>query len=127
MTGFIRGLFGGRKQQSAETTIKPQSASQAYFLDDDAAKTLGDIDYMRKSKQIRHTFPKVEGFNVGGTEKVHQVSAMEDRDYMPEETTPSSSTPSSSSLGSQSFQRRNAKTDTNMDMFRNMAKNIKRR
>lgn len=142
MTGFIRGLFG-RKPKKAQNTIKAQQSGQAYFLDDDSAKTLGDIDYMRKSKQIRRTFPKVdESFNVAGSERVRQVSAMEDRDYSGNSQptpsvgntpgasmNPNSSTSSNSSSTSSNsdFQRRTANTDTNMDMFRNMAKNIKRR
>ncbi len=29
-----------------------------FFLDPDEAQTFGDIDYMRKSKKVRRTFPK---------------------------------------------------------------------
>ncbi|NJR71024.1 MAG: hypothetical protein HC771_22090 [Synechococcales cyanobacterium CRU_2_2] len=51
MTGFIRGLFG--KKQKA-----PESPKEAFFLDDDAAKSLGDLDFMRNPNTIRRTFPK---------------------------------------------------------------------
>ncbi|MGC9502903.1 hypothetical protein [Baaleninema sp.] len=125
MTGFIRGLFGRKKEQPEQQTVKSEGSSQAYFLNQDDAKTLGDIDYMRKSRQIRRTFPKVEG---APSERVRQVSAMEERDYTsePQSSTGTSQT-SSTSSSSSDFQRRTANTDTNMDMFRNMAKNIKGR
>lgn len=139
MTGFIRGLFG-RKKQKEQNTIKAQQPSQAYFLDDDAAKTYGDIDYMRTSKQVRHTFPKGQkNFNQGDTERLVDVSSMEERKFGNSQPTPSvgntpgasmnanSSTNTSSSGGlGQSFERRNVRTDTSMDMFRNMAKDVKK-
>ncbi|MDC0834136.1 hypothetical protein AY599_24370 [Leptolyngbya valderiana BDU 20041] len=126
MTGFIRGLFG-RKKQPEQQTVKSEGSSQAYFLNQDDAKTLGDIDYMRKSRQIRRTFPTIKGASLGPTERVRQVSAMEERDYAPDTPSSTSASQSSTSSSSSDFQRRTAKTDTNMDMFRNMAKNMKRR
>ncbi|NMG60462.1 hypothetical protein E1H12_18570 [Geitlerinema sp. P-1104] len=140
MTGFIRGLFG-RKKQKEQNTIKQQQPSEAYFLDNDAAKTYGNIDFMRTSKQVRRTFPKGQrDFNVGETERYIDVSSMEERKFGNSQPTPSvgntpgagmnansnTNTSNSSNLG-ESFERRQARTDTSMDMFRNMAKDVKRR
>ena len=53
-------------------------ASKDFFLDPDDAQTLGDINYMRKSIRVRHTFPKTlknpQGFAI---EK--EVSSSDDR------------------------------------------------
>ena len=53
-------------------------ANKDFFLSPDDAQTLGDINYMRKSVRVRHTFPKTlrnpDGFAV---EK--EVSSSEDR------------------------------------------------
>jgi hypothetical protein len=51
MTGFIRGLFGGNKSG------QPEQPKGAYFLDDDSAKSMGDVEYMRSIKATRRTFP----------------------------------------------------------------------
>ena len=51
MTGFIRGLFG--KKEKA-----PKESKEAFFLDDDSAKSLGNLEYMRKPSTVRRTFPK---------------------------------------------------------------------
>jgi hypothetical protein len=51
MTGFIRGLFGGNKSG------QPEQPKGAFFLDDDSAKSMGDVEYMRSIKATRRTFP----------------------------------------------------------------------
>jgi hypothetical protein len=51
MTGFIRGLFGGNKSD------QPEQPKGAFFLDDDSAKSMGDVEYMRSIKATRRTFP----------------------------------------------------------------------
>ena len=53
MAGFF-GLFGGNKNKS------PQS-KEAFFLSEDEAKTYGNIDFMRKEVVIRRTFAKKKG------------------------------------------------------------------
>ncbi len=113
-----------------------------FFLEPDDAQTMGDINYMRKSVRVRRTFPKTlknkDGFAV---EK--QVSATEDvslsdrnRGFQSQSntsfTTPS--TPETKNTTSQqetnisqptpSVERR--KTDTNMNTFLNMARNIRK-
>lgn len=120
----------------------------AYFLDDESAKGLGDTEYMKQSKTVRRTFPG----SAGGEEfeVIKQVSALDQSVYdnrgsgASRPTTTSSYQPASS-FGSQSapqadssspeevmpqapaFQpRRDTKVNTDMDIFRNMAKKVGR-
>lgn len=140
MTGFIRNLFGSRRplpgedEQPQEQQVQPRQAAkpqskEAYFLKPDDAKTMGDIDYMRTSKTIRRTFPKVRGG--AGKEIVSQVSSEEmsqvDKFGVAQSQTKSAAQQpqeSSPSLPKSTPKRRN--TDTSMDMFRNMARDLKK-
>jgi hypothetical protein len=115
----MAGLFGFFRKKNNQ----PQDS---YFLNPDESKTFGDIDYMRKSKTVKRTFAKsVSG---GGGELVKEVSAMKMRkkeenevgvnqSKISNDTTESSFTPNTQQL-------RN--TDTSMDSFRKMAKQIKK-
>jgi hypothetical protein len=47
--GFWSNLFGGGNSDAPKGE---------YFLDDDAAKSMGNTDYMREVKTVRRTFPK---------------------------------------------------------------------
>ena len=49
MAGFL-GLFGGKKE-----------GKEAFFLDNDESKSLGDIEYMRTPNTVRRTFAKKAG------------------------------------------------------------------
>jgi hypothetical protein len=138
MTGFIRGLFSRNNKQPRAP--KPPKQTGAYFLSDDDAKSFGDIDYMRSSKVVKRTFARKKG-QTEELESVRQISAMDKRDVnqnnfsspLTSEAQAANSASSSSSFEQSqkpqesSFQRRSAKTDTSMDMFRNMAKDIKKR
>jgi len=124
MTGFLRGLFGGNSNNQPnkpEAKRKPQQQGSAFFLEPDAAKTLGDVDFMRKPFEIKHTFPKVRdqpGFSI---EK--QVRAMDEADSTSASNSSSaSSLPPDSSAPSFTPRRR----DDSMDLFRKMAKDLKR-
>lgn len=126
------GLFGGKKNE-------PQTGD--FFLDFEDAQTLGDTEYMKQSKTIKRTFPKVKG-NPGKT-IISQVSSEQMRGVDPLQEAPRSA----SSFGSSSFspsapatsaqtpetpapemqpapKMNNVKVDSSMDMFRNMAKKI---
>ncbi|MGY6529771.1 MAG: hypothetical protein ACXITR_07550 [Cyanobacterium sp.] len=132
----MAGLFGWLKRGNNNN-----SSQGAYFLDPDDAKTYGDIEYMRKTKTTRRTFPKTLG-SEKGAELIQEVSS----EKMVKKTTfqnpnnfnnntqssfnsvESSSTESSnteSSFAPTESQKRRP-TDTNMDMFRNMAKGIRK-
>lgn len=124
MAGLF-GLFGGKKKEA-----QPSQPKDAFFLDPDSAKTFGDIDYMRKSKTVRRTFPKTAG-NKEGAELIQEVSSMkmakkDPNQFKNSSRIDSSTSTSSSSSPSPSFSNQSRKTDTNMDMFRNMAKKIKK-
>ena len=134
-----------------------------FFLSPDDAQTMGDINYMRKAKRTRRTFPKTLK-NPDGFAFENEVSSIENRAGMFKgnnnnqnvaantvfNPTPSSqsqpgatggsavtqtnssqpestiqSTPASSSTSSSTPQKRR-QTDSSMDMFRNMAKNIRK-
>jgi hypothetical protein len=51
MAGFFSNLFGRKNND----TDQPK---EAFFLESDEAKSLGDLDYMRTPNVIRRTFPK---------------------------------------------------------------------
>lgn len=132
MTGFIRGLFSRNNKQPRAP--KPPKQTGAFFLSEDDAKTFGDIDYMRSTKVVKRTFARKKG-QTEEMESVRQISAMDKRELDERGLTSqngsapqtSSFTPETKKEEESSFQRRTAKTDTSMDMFRNMAKDIKKR
>lgn len=131
-----------------EKPPKPQKEETAFFLDPDDAKTYGDIDYMRTAKTIKRTFPKTKSNPNTGTPRIQQVSALGSAkisdayapDYM--KATPSKNSVADSSKPDymqatpyqpdegikydRSSVDERRRTDTNMDMFRNMAKDMKR-
>ena len=65
--------FRAKPGQSENTSDK-----KPFFLDNDAAQTVGDMAYLRSSNTIRHTFPKSASSPEGG-EVVQEVGAMEAR------------------------------------------------
>jgi hypothetical protein len=154
MTGFIRGLFGGKNSD------QPEQPKGAYFLDDDAAKSMGDVEYMRSIKATRRTFP-VTVDQPDHIEIIQSVSAVDKSvndsrragGYVaPKATTPkppaanvSSGSATSFASGSatsfasaqpqaeptaeprvESSTRRKSDGGGGMDMFRNMAKDIRK-
>lgn len=103
-------------------------ANKDFFLSPDDAQTLGDINYMRKSVQVRHTFPK-NLKNPNGFEVVKEVSASNDElvnnsnDNRSENSFSQSTNNTNITFGSQP-QSSSKPSGTNIDMFRNMARNI---
>ncbi|MGJ3250725.1 MAG: hypothetical protein ACFE0J_06300 [Elainellaceae cyanobacterium] len=133
MTGFIRGLFGSKRKQGAgENANTAAKKPKAYFLDSDDAKTFGDIDYMKTAKSVKRTFPKTKT-NQGEFSLTKNVSAMEDGSPN-RETPPTFGQPVSTNNSApqptfkeedKTDQRR--RSDTSMDMFRNMARDIRKK
>ncbi|MGK7891113.1 MAG: hypothetical protein AB4042_17425 [Leptolyngbyaceae cyanobacterium] len=141
MTGFIKGLFGGKKEQPQASAPRPK---EAFFLEPDDAKTFGDIDYMRQSKTIERTFPRgkaqVSRVSSGSYKKVSDLgtpassSATSSSASQPSYMTPSQKPAFQSSSftpPTPSFQQETPAVkksdDANIDMFRKMAKDIKKR
>ncbi|MGI0491911.1 hypothetical protein ACN4EG_08865 [Alkalinema pantanalense CENA528] len=121
----MAGLFGFGKNNDQE----PQS-KESFFLDDDAARSMGNTDYMRQSKKIRRTFPK--SANGEEFEIVKEVSAADQTvfnsqngSFSATSSTSASKATENGAAGSQETQERR-KLDTSMDMFRNMAKDMRR-
>lgn len=124
-----------------------------FFLSPDDAQTLGDIDYMRKAKRTRRTFPKTLK-NKDGFALENEVSSVEDRNKLFKgnangnanttfststfQSQPASQVEFNNNQGAKEVQQsisfeaskpaeERRQPDNSMDMFRNMAKNIRRR
>ncbi len=137
MTGFVRRLFGSKPEDAsaAAQEKKRQSSSGGYFLDEDSAKSLGNVEYMRTAKTVRRTFPKTAGSpeEMEQIKLVSSMSAAEVSKYEAEAAAakaaeaqakakaPTQTSPTSS--GAAADRRRN---DSSMDIFRNMAKDIRK-
>ncbi len=134
MAGFF-GLFG-KKNKSAGKAERPSQSSNsqndAYFLGTDDAKSLGDTEYMRTPIKVRRTFPKT--LNSNGAEVVKEISATEvkklRKNGQPVSTpsaTPASGTGTSGTNAEIEAKKTERSTsDNSLDMFRQMAKQIKK-
>ncbi|HIK53688.1 MAG TPA: hypothetical protein IGS37_00665 [Synechococcales cyanobacterium M55_K2018_004] len=129
MAGLF-GLFRKKNNNVSETTDTKGSNSKAYFLDPDDAKTLGDIEYMRSAKTVKRTFPRT-ATNGGEFEQVKRISAMDMQSVSGMNNVGNAA--SSNGTLSDATKARNEevenrrRTDSSMDMFRNMARDIKKR
>lgn len=156
MLGFIKGIFEFIKSVFStiadiiksgngndEVVNVPKQGKGAYFLNQDAASTMGDVEYMRSAKSVKRTYAKtVESPTEKAT--IKQVSSMTRKvyeegeslaqpayqapSYVPQNTptfaAPAASAAPAKPKAAESAERR--KTDTSMDMFRNMAKEIRK-
>ncbi len=138
MTGFIRGLFGNKDDNQPK---------EAFFLDADSASSLGDVDFMRKSKTVKRSYPKAVGkINLieGETEKavssmqmketVGETKASSYSSYTSSTSTPTTSAPSTSTSSStQPFtpptpvQPRTISNSNDGLDFKSMARDIKKK
>ncbi|MBD2149889.1 hypothetical protein H6F44_07105 [Pseudanabaena sp. FACHB-1277] len=113
------GLFG-KKDNNKDS----ENSESSYFLDQDAAKTFGDINYMRTPKAVKKTFPTVNG--VKGAEIIESVSATEKAEV---DEVAENSNKTSEAIAQPSFEPKkiNTRVDSSMDIFLNMAKDVKKR
>jgi hypothetical protein len=114
--GAIGGLFRSKSQEA-----QPEAPQQtgAYFLNADDAVSFGNIEYMRSSTSTRRTFPKAK---LGEDNAfVQSVSSMKKAD-MKAQAIAEAKLPSLSEQPK--TERRRA--DSNLDMFRNMARELKK-
>ncbi len=138
MVGFIKNIFGGKSDDNNQNGEQAKREKQkAFYLNPDEAKTLGDIDYMRKSNTVRRTFPKSLG-NPEGGEQIEEVSAMEKKS-LSKPKNPQSQSPKPSQSSKKTDQQgemysakddpkieQRRKSDSSLDMFRDMARDIKK-
>ena len=141
--GIFEFVFG-KGAPKDETKSK-----QAFYLSDDDAKSFGDIDYMRSVKTVKRTFAKKKG-QEKHLESVRQISANKMTDLDGNQSSASVASPTtfgntdflgaSKSAASESESStssapaptpkvqpaRRQSTGSSMDMFRNMAKDIRK-
>ena len=113
------GLFGKKDKKD-----KSENTESSFFLDQDSAKTLGDIDYMRTPKAVRRTFPTING--VKGADITIAFTAtekVEDAKIEPK------SNQSSEPIPQSTFEPKklNTRVDSSLDILLNMAKDIKKK
>ncbi|WP_448534178.1 hypothetical protein [Parathermosynechococcus lividus] len=117
--GLFDGLFRGGKKAPADP--KP---TKEFFLDPDEAKTYGNIEYMRTAKPVKKTFPATGG-STEEVEVVELVSSLEKVDVAAQNKgTPEPSVTDVSAPAAEEQERR--RTDTSLDLFRSMAKDLRR-
>jgi hypothetical protein len=135
MSGLFRALFGSktkyvdeRETQNSGTTNENK---EDFFLNPDEAQTFGNIEYMRKSKTIRKTFPKTKSNQT--TEVFNEVSSIEQGRITNNQTSQPAPTsqpkPKAEPLSSAQNPQTNSdsrRSDNSMDMFRNMAREIRK-
>lgn len=78
--GLLDRLLGNRSEgafSSKAAKAKPAKAKQdeTFYLDADASSSLGDVNFMRRSNTIRHTFPG-SADNPGNKEMIQEVDSM---------------------------------------------------
>jgi hypothetical protein len=77
--GLIDRLLGGNKSVSVTGAAKPaKKQEEAFVLDADASSSMGNVEFMRRSNTIRHTFPGTAS-SPGDKELVEEVASMEMR------------------------------------------------
>lgn len=141
MAGLF-GLFGGNKNKG------PQS-KEAFFLSEDDAKSFGDIDFMRKEVVVRRTFAKKKGMeeemesvksiSSSTSKKVGEAVKTTTTTYSFNTPTPAPAVTPATSESAPAAASESAPApaapqepvvrrapDNSMDMFRNMAKKIRR-
>jgi hypothetical protein len=107
MAGFF-GLFGRKDQPD-------------YYLEQDDAQSFGNAEFMRRPQEVKKTFPKISGGQAFTPPKTSPKASFE-TPTTSASTNGSFSTPSSN-IGTPSERRQ---ADSSMDMFLNMAKNLKK-
>lgn len=132
MTGFIKNIFGSKSKATTPEAPKPEkpvapanNKSDSFYLDADEAKTLGNIDYMRAARTIKKSFPKVAGGKKENVERVEIISSIEKKSTSEKSVSNVSSTLMSEiQVNTTSSERR--RLDRSMDVFRKMARDIKK-
>lgn len=122
MAGFF-GLFNSKTKYIDEPdTDNAENGSLEFFLEPDEAKSLGNIEYMRKPSVIKKTFPKSRSQE--GGELIQEVSSLDKNKPSEANTTPSPTVKTDKLTESPNQERR--RPDDTIDLFRNMARELKK-
>jgi hypothetical protein len=125
MAGFF-GLFGNKTKYVDEPIDMGQPENTAaYYLEPDDAKTLGNIEFMRKPNTIRRTFPKTAG-SQKGAESLRQVSSMEASKVKDNGIVAKSASAESTSNGASENGNSRRGKDDSMNPFLKMAREIRK-
>jgi len=73
--GLFDRLLSGNKSVTASSKPEPAKKEEAFFLDADSSSSMGDVNFMRRSNTIRHTFPGTVD-SPGNKEMVDEVASM---------------------------------------------------
>jgi hypothetical protein len=126
MAGLF-GLFGNKTKFVDEPDpVTPKAEKkEAFFLEPDQAQSLGDAEFMRTPITTRRTFPKT--LSGKGAAIVQEVSSMSKKQTKEGEV-PSISLNTSSLPESPTEPVKNERRtgDDSLDMFRKMAKDLKK-
>ncbi|MEY3929353.1 MAG: hypothetical protein RLZZ516_1063 [Cyanobacteriota bacterium] len=76
--GLFDRLLGGQKPVSGGSPAKPADKPEAFFLDADSSSSMGNVEFMRRSNTIRHTFPGTAS-SPGDKEMIEEVASMKSR------------------------------------------------
>ncbi|MCY7272450.1 MAG: hypothetical protein LH702_01560 [Phormidesmis sp. CAN_BIN44] len=140
MTGFIGRLFGSKdkaveKETKAEApapTKKERPAAVpspkgAFFLDTDSASSMGDVDYMRAVKKVKRTYARTVD-SPDHVEQVKEISALNGKISVGNNgsTAPTAASEPQPSVPQNNETQQRRRSDSSMDMFRNMAKDIRK-
>lgn len=125
----MAGLFGLGKTKYVDepdnNLEQNQEKKTAFFLDADEAKTLGNIEFMRKPNIIKRSFPKIRGSQ--GKKVVTEISSMEVKTVNNQAITDNTvAKPEVAIPVSNDEIAVRRSTDSSLDLFRQMAKNIKK-
>ncbi|MEQ8466646.1 hypothetical protein [Coleofasciculus sp. E1-EBD-02] len=136
--GFLSNLFGLKSKYVDEETDEAEQAAEAqkrraYFLEPDDAKTFGDINYMRSPKSVKKRFAKKKD-NLGeGLQQEVETSAFgqvirsnKQISATPEPLPAPQNQPVSQPQPNRFERRRADSSDSSMDMFRKMARDMKK-
>jgi len=75
---FDRLLTPRAATPANNTPPKAKKEVETFFLDPDASSSMGNVDFMRRSNTIRHTFPGTAD-SPGNKEMVAEVASMESK------------------------------------------------
>ena len=132
MIGFIKSLLGSKQQAEPAPTQQPETpvVSQkpaAFFLDADEAQTFGNLEYMRTAKAVKRSFPKT--VNNEEIKTILEISAMKRAELAKQQALGDTSLLAQtveSAIRKADPGEERRRGDTSMDLFRNMAKDLKK-